>query len=187
MAGWLKAIIIVACVIVGLLLIAGIIVLLFFRSLKNMGKYVEANNTPREPNEQVSGSGDKKALIIYQPSQNDGTGDVVNALKEVLTGYTVTTNYPSEQLDYDLNNYDLIVFGSAIYAGEPSECLIEYIQSQKFEGKDVFVFTTGMRLAELEGLDKVKNSVGGINNVFGLKAQKTDLDKFKDFLSKKIS
>lgn len=179
MAGWLKAIIIVACVIVGLVLLAAIVALLIFRSLKNMGKYVELNNTPLEPEETVSGAGEKKAIIIYQPSFNGGTTDVVCALKEELADYTVTVNYPSDKLDYNLEDYDLIIFGSAIYASEPSECLIEYIQSQSFSGKTVFVFTTGIKLSELDGLEKVKNSVGGVNNVFGTKAKKEDLQVFQ--------
>lgn len=186
MAGWLKAIIIIACVIVGLALIAGIIILLLLRSLKNMAKYVEFNNTPVDPEEVTVGNGDKKAIIIYQSSKNGGTDAVANTLAEQLKGYTVTLNHPSDKLEYNLNDYDLIIFGTAIYANEPSECLVEYIQSNSFSDKTVIVFATGIRLNEMEAVDKVKNCIGGINDVYAIKAQKTELDKFKNYLKKCI-
>ncbi len=187
MAGWLKALIITLSVVVGIALILALVIYLIFRAMRNMGKIVEFNNTPLEPDEQVIGDGEKKAIIIYQPSKNGGTTDIVGAIKEVLADYTVTVNYPSEKLEYNLNDYDLIVFGSAIYALHPSECMIEYAQSQKLENKDVFVFVTGLHPEEKEGLEELKNAVGGINNVFGIKVQKTQFDEVKRFLSEKIS
>lgn len=138
------------------------------------------------PKEQLmQGSGDKSAIIICQPSIHNGNMSITNAIAVTLNelGYNVTINRPGTKLDYRLNKFDLIVFGSGVYMGKPSATLVDYIKrNKKFDHKKVFVFLTGIDLESTVEFEIITRMIPKTNQVQTLKLHKNDLDKATDFI-----
>lgn len=150
-----------------LMLLCGVAAMVFFKL--SIGK----RDSWRSPDEKIIGSGEKRALLLYQPSNGKHNLPLAKALAELVAerGYTVTVNYPSEQLTYDPKEYDLLVYGSAVYMGETSKALRNYIQAHPVTGKQVLLFVTGMsdKAPELEALKLLlpdENLISGIKVLF---------------------
>lgn len=110
----------------------------------------------RRPVEKQVGYGARKALLIYQPSNQGSNHAVAWALARALAkaGHTVTLNYPSPVLSYDPQDYDLLIFGGSAYIGAVGRPLKDYLSSLRFRGKQVLLFVVGdlERAPELAGL-----------------------------------
>lgn len=139
--------------------------------------------------ESIVGNGSLKCLILYTPSNKNDVisansprtmmkqlDSVINYLK--THDYTITINYPTLKHDYCLDDYDLIIFGSCVYAGQTSKSLNSFIESHNIENKDIIVFTGGgldNEQTELESLvlklnknNRIKTSKITKNNSNGL-------------------
>ena len=68
------------------------------------------------------GNSSKTALIVYQNGRSSFSKDVGENIAKGLSedGYKVITNQPGDYLEKDLSKYDLVIFGSPIYAGQTS-------------------------------------------------------------------
>lgn len=136
----------------------------------------------RSPDEKTVGTGEKRALFLYQPSNGKHNMPLAKALAELVAerGYTVTVNYPSEQLTYESAQYDLLIYGSAVYMGETSKALRNYIQAHPVTGKQVLLFVTGMdsKAPELEAL---KLLLPDENRISGVKVTAKETQKLLDF------
>lgn len=121
--------------------------------------------------EVIIGDGLKTALIIYQPSSNDTTSNVTLELAQQLAdnGYTVTINYPSQTLDYDVDVYDVIVFGTPVYMGKVSSVLENYIKSLQIEEKEVLLYVTGMNLDDTTELSTMAEWLDSSNSIDAIK------------------
>jgi len=85
-----------------------------------------------------------KALIICVSVHHGNTAKVAEAIAEVLGA---EVKEPEEVDPQELAGYDLIGFGSGIYAGRHHRRLLKFVeQLPEMDGKKAFVFyTSGMR------------------------------------------
>ena len=92
-------------------------------------------------------SNSKKAIVVFQPSMFGNTNTIAGEIGRGLneSGYEVTINHPGEHLSADLSSYEVIFFGSPIYAGQISSVLKEYMQEVSFsDNSKVILFITGL-------------------------------------------
>ena len=128
--------------------------------------------------------GDKQALIIYQPSKHDTAKNLSMALGEELQkqGYTVTINFPSEDLTYDIDDYDVIAYGSPVYASNVSPVLEDYITSLNMKDKKVIVYAVGMLTDETVELDNMISWISKDNAISVIKISKGEEDVASKFV-----
>lgn len=142
---------------------------------------VNANSIVHKSDERklLSSNSDKKALVIYQPSRTKLTSTMASSVAETLhkSGYEVTINYPSQGLKYDISKYDVLVFGTPIYAGKYSQVLESYMKAIKdFSNKKVMIFSTGADnkvTKEVDPLVQMAKGAGKIKNIKLLKGETT--------------
>ena len=111
---------------------------------------LKALRITHKPNEIKVGNGQKSALLIYQPTNHMSVTKLTKVLADCLAnnGYAVTINYPSNETNYILSEYDLIIFGSGVYLGSLSPVLSDYIWRNKFKNKKVLIEFIRKRSAE---------------------------------------
>lgn len=84
-----------------------------------------------------------KSLIIYQSTHHQNTEKIAQVMAEVLGAKIVK---PSEIKPEEINNYDLIGFGSGVYFGQYHRALVDFIKKlPRFENKKAFIFSTSGR------------------------------------------
>lgn len=129
------------------------------------------------------GKGEKKALLIYEPSKSKLSENVSLKVTDIMqnNGYSVTINYPSDELEYDLNDYDTIVFASPVYAHKISPVLEKYIKDNPIENKKIILYTLG-KLENKSDLDKLKECVSKNNTIYAEKYTDSTEDSFYDFI-----
>lgn len=166
----------------GILLL--VIVLIIIGGVVTIGSIVSSSNKVHEPDEVVVKGGEKKALLIYQPSKSSMTKDASLKLADVLKeeGYTVKVNYPSDKLNYDLNDYDVLAFGSPVYAGQVSTVLKDYMNNNPVENKKIIVYSVGSIPNNQDELNALEASVKGSNDIFKKKYTKDTEDDFYKFI-----
>ena len=100
---------------------------------------VKANDAKNNDNPVYYGDegSTKKALIVYQNGRSSYNKDVAENIASGLSdkGYYVTTNQPGDYLKKNLSEYDLVIFGSPVYAAQISSVLQEYAKSVDNFGK----------------------------------------------------
>ncbi len=143
---------------------------------------VRKRDRVRSPEERTYGAGERAALLLYQPSNHGGNVPLTQALAEQVAalGYTVTVNYPSEQLPYNPEDYDLLIFGTNVYMGEVAEPVKKYLSAHPFADKRVLLYVTG-KLAERPELDALAALVPPGNEVAGVKLRAQEPEKLLDF------
>ena len=137
---------------------------IFFLWLK---RGVKALSKDYPDNEIKKGTGYKKVLILYQASLHNTAERVTNTVIDTFLnlGYSITANYISDKLNYDLNCYDFIAFGSPVYVGNISPKFIKYIKCSNIENKKILIYTIGnidteeQETYELVSLLKDKNTI----------------------------
>ena len=110
-----------------ILIIIGIIFLLFMIAMILFAGFAILNKKELNPEEVIIKSKKgKKALIMYQKSMHDTATKITMAFAKELNnnGYTVTINHPSKKINYNIEDYDILAFGSAVYMGTISEPLV---------------------------------------------------------------
>lgn len=104
------------------------------------------NETEQENVEEKIKSGDKQALILYQESLSTIVKDNADAIADTLqqSGYSTVSNHPRSDLDYSLQDYDVIVLVSPVYARKLAQPLLDFADKQDFTGKMVYGVIVGM-------------------------------------------
>ena len=146
-------------------------------------------NFTHASDEKIVGEGAKKALIIYQPSKNNVATNLTKVIADCLAqyGYTVTINYPSDELNYILSEYDLLIFGSAVYIGRFSPILGSYMLKNRFKNKKVIVYTVAPNVNDVTDLNDLKVLVDSLNEVRAIKIYKDQDERLKKFVKEIIS
>jgi flavodoxin len=81
-----------------------------------------------------------KNLIICVSIHHGNTEKIAKAMAEILNAKLAK---PNEVTMDDLSNYDLIGFGSGIYAGEHHETLLDFADKlSQLQNKKAFIFST---------------------------------------------
>ena len=98
-------------------------------------------------------------------------------------GYSVVANHPRHDLQYEIQDYDLVILCSPLYGGTVSQPLLDYASSHDFSGRKVVVVITGKDLSTDAEIRMVTEVVSGTDDVNGLKTDRAD-DAFRQrFLS----
>jgi len=141
------------------------------------------------PNEVVIGEGEKQALVIYEPSKHDTTKNVSMIIANTLAeeGYTVSVNYPSSNLTYNWEDYDIIAFGSPVYVGEVSPVLKSYVESNPITDKNILIYATGMVPEETKELVEMASWVKENNSIVSVKVTKEEGEKLISFIRESLN
>lgn len=94
------------------------------------------------------------------------------------------TNHPRHDLQYEIQDYDLVILCSLVYGeGTVSQPLLDDASSHDFSGRMVIVVITGKDLSTDAEIRMVTEVVSGTDDVNGLKTDRAD-DAFRQrFLS----
>lgn len=90
-------------------------------------------------------------------------------------------------MNYNLNDYDVIVFGSPVYAGQVSKVLENYIKDNPIENKKVIVYSVGSNSKEKNEVDNLKSFVGSKNEIYGGKYTKDTEEEFYNFIKDSVN
>lgn len=179
----------------GIKILIGIVLILVISGLSIAVWYSATVNSIKKelaPQEVVIGSGNNTALLIYQPSNADAVSSPTVSAKTAIAktladrGYKVTVNYPSKRLDYDLKNYDTIIFGSPVYSGNLSPVLKEYAESNPITGKNILIFVTGMYPEDEKELKDMKTWVDENNQVEAIKISEGENSRLTSFVTRAL-
>lgn len=99
----------------------------------------------KDMEERIEGR-DKQALILYQESMSSMVKDNVDAITVTLqkANYSVVSNHPRADSDYCIQDYDVIVLVSPVYARKLAQPLLDFADNQDFSGKKVYGVIVGM-------------------------------------------
>jgi menaquinone-dependent protoporphyrinogen IX oxidase len=119
-----------------------------------------AGNVKHKSNEIILPGTDsnRNALIIYQPGRSEfGTTIATNLAKGLNeSGYEVTINYPGDFLSENLEEYEIVAFGTTVYNGEFSPVLGDYISAIKnIDNSKILIYSTGMMTDNTSELDEL--------------------------------
>lgn len=155
--------------------------------------FIRTNNRFLVPKEEKYGVDmGLKALIIYQPSKHNTTYNMVMAAVDVFVknGYEVTVNYPNKGVTYNMADYDIILFGSPVYCGAVSKCLLFYLEHCIFAKNKIGIFLTGTAEAstmDFEEIDKRINSdKTDVRDVKRIKLGKENEEDMRKFVNEII-
>lgn len=147
-------------------------------------------NKEYKANEIVLGEGEKTALLIYEPSKHDTAKKVSMSVAQIMAdhGYTVTINFPSSELSYDWEAYDVIAFGSPIYGGKVSPVLKDYVERNPVENKKILIYSMGLLSVEnTTEIDEMNSWVSANNDIFKTKCKTDELEAFESLIEKAIT
>lgn len=166
-------------VILSLLAAAAVGIMIFFKLT------ISLRDSRRQWAEKQLGQGNRKALLLYQPSNAKRNVPQAEALAARLAemGYAVTVNCPSEDLPYSPGDYDLLVFGSPVYLGEVARPLRRYLETHPFTGKRVLLYVDGLDLEHAPELETLKGLVPAGNELHAIKVPPRDQEKLLAFAS----
>jgi flavodoxin len=157
-------------ILAGLGIFIGVIILLAGTSFLVLSS---ANSSKGSHEEVLKSTQDspKKALVVYQPSLSSFSGDMAHQIAKGLNdnGFEVTLNNPGDYMPSDLSQYDVVVFGSPVYAGKVSKALTDYMAKITAlpSGKIVLYSTGGMldNTIELDKMDELLNGTAAYNKI----------------------
>jgi menaquinone-dependent protoporphyrinogen IX oxidase len=147
-------------------IIVGILFLLMVIMMITMFCIVKSNNAYKGDYKSVLAAANpsaQKALIVYQPSASGAPTDIANQMAKGLNkaGYEVTLTYPGKHVPDDLSEFSVVAFGSAVYAGNPSEQLTETMRRIKdYKNKTVILYSVG-QVPQAPELDVLRKSLNG--------------------------
>ncbi|WP_343209745.1 hypothetical protein [Anaerolentibacter hominis] len=172
--------ILLGIVIVLAMIIAGM--MLFFRHFLRL---LQRKNRSEE--RRLEG-GSRQALILWHPSGHNSMRRVTDLAAKKLQekGYTVTVNYVSDQLNYQPEEYDLLMFGTPVYMGQTSLPLQNYLKGHSFAGKQVVIYVCGMDTSKTDELDVLKEMVSPGSEATAVKVEKAHPEKIEEILEKAL-
>lgn len=174
---------------------AGAILGLMFLAMISMVAVVSSVNKPKGNKEEVlaGNGGIKKALIVYQPALSGITTNVARQIGKGLNeaGFEVTLNHPGDHLPVDLSKYQVVVFGSPVYAGQTSKVLKDYMSKVQISSLGrIGLYSTGSVMNELTELDTMEGLLKGVKVYKKVKfsaAGNNDNDKLADKFGKELA
>lgn len=142
----------------------------------------KANDAENSDNPVVFGDGNSKnALLVYQKGRASFAKDVAENIAQGLSedGYKVVANQPGDFLEKDLSKYDVVIFGSPIYAAQTSKQIKKYADSIKNYGDaKVICYCIGQVEDKDESGDFNNDCFGGkAAGAFKVVKSKFDADK----------
>ena len=168
------------------LLIVGAVIAVALISVVWVAKANDAENK-NDPIKLGNGSGSKNAIVIYQKGRSPYAYNVAKSIGNGLVSdcYNVVLNQPGDYLDKDLSKYDLILFGSPVYAGQTSSQIKKYADSIENYGKGkVICYCVGSAKDTDESKEFMNIFNGKATGAF--KVVKSDFDADKDTPINKI-
>jgi flavodoxin len=157
------------------LIISGIIVLFILLFILGT-KYCTAQNEKQQDNKEIlTKGGSKQALILYQESQSSVVTDSVDKISQKLlaNNYSVTQNHPRNDLNYKLDQYELVIFVSPVYARRVAKPMENFIENNNFKNNKVLVLLTGM-LDDKGEVEKVTKKFTNTKAIEVIKAKSAD-------------
>lgn len=147
---------------------------------------INATKAIMSPNEVTKGNGDKKALLLYQPSRHSTAKNITDMVADALVekGYKVIINHPSDKINYDLEEFDFLGFGSPIYVGRYSTELKKYLETHEFRNKKVLVYAIGSRVEDTEEIDSMFDLINRNNETFKIKVSKNTADSLPVYVQR---
>ena len=169
-----------------ILFILGFLVIFIGVSIFSLYSTVTTIDKAYPSNEILLKGGEKQALLIYEPSKSKLSESVALKAADAIknNGYTVTINYPSDELNYDLEKYDVIVFGSPVYAGKTSSVLKDYMSSNIIENKKILLYSIGKFEDKKDELNDLKACISSNNIIEAEKYTENSEKLFLDFIKK---
>lgn len=166
-----------------LLVVAILLIILLVTVMILFKVTVRSRDTVKKPNERVYGTGERLALVLYQPSNHGSNIKPTLAMAQALAeeGYTVTVNYPSELLPYRVEDYDALIFGTNVYLGETAQPLKKYLCAHPFTGKKVVLYLTGSA-SEAPELEPLQKLIPGGNEIHTIKVRASEQQRLADFV-----
>lgn len=134
--------------------------------------------------EYILEGGEKKALVLYQPSKHNTADKLNRLLAETLQkqGYEVTVNYLCVGERYSLEEYEVISLGSPVYSGKISSLMGEYLEKKRPIRKKLIFFITGMlpyREKEFKGIiEKAEEE----NEIFCIKGMVNETEEIEEMI-----
>jgi len=168
-------------VLIGILIFIGVIILIIAVFAGVLAFVVTRNNADRGEYVKVmaaSAADAPKALIVYQPSPSSTGKKIAEKIAAGLSesGYEVTLSYPSAKLSPDVSQYEIIVCGSSVFAGQPSKALLNYVASvEDFANKTLVLYSVGSAKLMPE-LDLISDQVKGTDAIEKYKFLASDKD-----------
>jgi hypothetical protein len=149
-----------------------------------VGSVVMNLNKEHNSSETITGDGLARALIIVQPSSTSTTEDISHTMADILSekGYKVTINYPSSKLSYNLEEYDVIAFGSAVYFGKVSSVLKKYATENNIENKKIILFASGISPEIRMELELMSTWVNKNNRIDAIKFNSNNREYIHKFI-----
>ncbi len=123
-----------------------------------------------------------KSLIIYSSDYKNNTGKISQVFAEKIGSDLVNLR---NSHDINIENYDLIGFGSGVYKESLSPKLYRVVEKLNLKGKNVFVFSTsgvGMKYYNNRLIKLLESKGAIIKGSFACKGSFTA----KDFSNNKI-
>ena len=172
-----------------ILIILAIIFMFFVIAILVFASFVKLNKRELKQKEIILNSNkNKKALVLYQKSKHKTATEINMALAKELNdnGYTVTINHPSSKLNYNIEEYDILAFGSAVYMGLISEPLMNYMRQISYKNKNVILYLVGMATdvdTEKKLLEEIVHDAKKVKSIKVKKGEEAKIKNFaKDFL-----
>lgn len=169
-----------------ILTILGCIIILIGIGIFLLYSTITSINKVHQPKELLLKGGEKQALLIYEPSKGSLSEKVALKTGYIMNdnGYTVTINYPSEYLSYDLKKYDVILFGSPVYAEQVSTVLKNYMENNPVENKEILLYSVGQNADDKNELNDLKEFISSDNNVTLVKYTRNTEESFWNVIKK---
>lgn len=126
----------------------------------------------------------KRALLLYQDSKHGTFGKLAETVAEHISaeGYEVVVNHPTDKLEYDAEDYDILAFGSPAYLGQASGLLTDFIKKNPFTHKTVFIFIAGITPEDLREIEQIASVIPRHNQVISKKVYKGAAEELRYFL-----
>ena len=155
---------------------------------------VKENDTENKDKPVIMGNDNssKNALIIYQKGRSSYSDKVAESIGNGLAdnGYSVVLNQPGDYLEKDLSKYDVVIFGSPVYAGQLSSQVIKYAESiENYGNAKVICYCVGADENKDESSEMKEyfkgNAIGSfkVNNKHFKLNKNLPADKVKELLS----
>lgn len=170
-----------------ILIIIGIIFLLFMIAMIFFVSFAMLNKKELKPKELILESKKgKKALILYQKSRHNTATEITMSFAKELNnnGYSVTINHPSKKINYNIEDFDILAFGSAVYMGTISEPLVRYTEKISFKNKNVILYLVGMAPDVDVEIKKLRETISDAKSIDIIKVKKGEDDKINEFVKK---
>lgn len=154
--------------------------------LLELKKYVDVVKKEFKSNENIikNTSTTDKALILYCPSLHESVCVVKDCIKDKLysLGYSVYTNYPSNEVKYNFEEFKVICFITPVYMRKVSNSLCEIMVNSNFENKKILIVSVGKEMVKKEELNYMKGLLNKNNQISLIKTTKEEKKKIEDFI-----